>query len=81
MTSPPGQTKSHPAELQSPPIENVLATVLYGSLSGITFYDSAPLATFCTEYLQVTTYEKPHFTINVLYVVLCAFVINCENRE
>jgi len=32
-------------------------------------------------YLWGITYEKPHCTINVLYVVFCAFVMNCENQE
>ena len=41
----------------------------------------ALLATSCIEYLQGTTYEKPHCAINVLYVVFCAFVINCANQE
>jgi len=25
--------------------------------------------------------EKPHCTVNILYVVFCGFVINCENQE
>ena len=32
-------------------------------------------------YLSGTTYEKLQCTINVLCVVFCAFVLNCENQE
>jgi len=33
------------------------------------------------QHLVLHTYEKPHWTINVLYVVSSTFVTNSENRE
>jgi len=33
------------------------------------------------QHLVLHTYEKPHWTINVLYVVFSIFVTNSENQE
>jgi len=62
------------------PFTKIVVTV-WSAYSGIIFHESAPLATFCIEYLRGTIYEKPHGTIRVLYVAFWTFVMNCENQE
>jgi len=44
-----------------------IAVTVWPACSGMIFYESAFLATFCIEYSRGTTYEKPHGTVNVLY--------------
>jgi len=31
--------------------------------------------------LVLHTYEELHWSINVLYLVFCAFIMNCGNQE
>jgi len=70
------------AKLSGPqPLYQIVVTE-WPTCSGIIFYESSLLAASCVEYLlRGTIYEKPHGTINVLYVAFWAFVMNCENQE
>jgi len=51
------------------------------SPSGRILHEFALLAISCIAYLLRNTYGKPHCAINVLNVILWAFVMNCENLE
>jgi len=75
-TDPARQAKSSGPQ----PLYQIVVTV-WPAYSGIIFYESALLATFCIEYLRGTTYEKRHGTINILYVAFWAFVMNFEIRS
>jgi len=58
-----------------------IVIAVWPAYSGFIFYESALLAIFYVEYLQGTTYEKLHGTVNVLYVAFWAFVRRRSQRE
>ena len=63
------------------PLQNCSNYSMYSPPSGIIFHESVLLSTSCIAYLWGNTYEKQHCVINVMYVTLWAFVMNCENQE